>query len=57
MGRWRKGAKEFTVSVTYHDTRGCRGYLPRPVMDRPGCPSRITCRIVRWKIEVTAARD
>ena len=53
----QKDAKEFTVSVTYHDTRGCQWYLPKPVMDRRGCPSRITYRIVRGKIEVTAARN
>ena len=57
MGRWQKDAKKFTVSVTYHDTRGCQGYLPKPVMDRLGCPYRITYRIVRGKIAVAAARD
>ena len=57
MGRWQKDAKEFTVSVTYHDTRGCQRYLPKPVMDRLGCPPRIMYRIVRGKIEVAAAKD
>ena len=57
MGRWQKDAKEFTVSVTYHNTRGCQGYLPKPIMDRLGCPSHITYKIVCGRIEVTAAKD
>ena len=34
MTRWQPDADEFTVSVTYHKTRGCQGYLPKPVMER-----------------------
>ena len=55
MTKWQQDADEFTVSVTYHETRGCQGYLPKPIMERLGCPSRITYRIVRGRIEVTAA--
>lgn len=48
---WKDGKRtpEFTVSVTYHDTGGYQGCLPKPVMDRLGCPSRITDRIVRGR--------
>ena len=56
MTKWQKDATEFTVSVTYHEARGCQGYLPKPIMERLGRPSRITYRIVRGKIEVTAAK-
>ena len=56
MTRWQPDADEFTVSVTYHETRGCQGYLPKPVMERLGCPSRITYKFVRGRIEVEAAK-
>ena len=32
------------------------GHLPKPIMERPGRPSRATCRLVRGRIEVTVAR-
>ncbi len=53
--RVAKGRK-FTVSVACRETRGCRGYLPKPIMEGPGRPSRITYGIVRGEIEVTAAK-
>ena len=56
MTRWQPDADEFTVSVTYHKTRGCQGYLPKPIMERLGLPSRITYKIVRGRIEVEAAK-
>jgi len=31
-------------------------YLPKPIMEGPGRPYRITYRIVRGKIEATAAK-
>lgn len=56
MTKWQPDA-EFTASVTYHETRGCQGYLPKPVAEMLGRPSRITYKIVRGRIEVTAAKD
>lgn len=56
MTKWQKDASEFTVSVSCHEARGFQVYLPKPIMERLGRPSRITYRIVRGKIEVTAAK-
>ena len=57
MTKWQQDADEFTVSVTYHETRGCQGYLPKPIMEMLGRPSRITYKIVRGRIEMTAAKN
>jgi hypothetical protein len=29
----KKDQKEFKVSVTYHEHRGCQAYLPRPIIE------------------------
>jgi hypothetical protein len=50
MTKWKKDQKEFVVSVTYHDRRGCQCYLPKPMTEIMGKPSRIRF-IVRIEIE------
>jgi hypothetical protein len=52
MPRWRKDQTEFTVSVTYHEHRGCQTYLPRPIMEMLGNPRAIKFIIKNKKIEV-----
>jgi hypothetical protein len=33
--------KEFRVSVTYHEHRGCQTYLPKPIIEVLGTPKSI----------------
>jgi hypothetical protein len=39
--RWKKDEKEFKVSLTYHQQRGCQTYLPKPVLELLGNPNSI----------------
>ena len=55
MPKWKADAKEFTVSVNYHETRGTLTVIPKPVTERLGRPERITFVIHRSKVEVRAA--
>jgi hypothetical protein len=56
--RWKKGQKEFTVSVTYHEHRGYQSYLPRPIMEMLGNPKAIKFIVKNnnGKIEVEAGK-
>ncbi len=52
MGRWKKGATEFTVSVSYEEKRGYQSYVPKPVMKVLGEPESITYSVKGKKVEV-----
>jgi hypothetical protein len=41
MPKWKKDAKQFTVSVNYCDGRGYQSSIPIPVIDRLGKPKII----------------
>ena len=41
MPKWKKDEKEFKVSVTYHQHRGCQAYIPKPVIEMLGHPKDI----------------
>ena len=45
MPKWKKDEKEFTVGVTYHETRGCQSYIPKPIIEMLGEPDSITFTI------------
>jgi len=53
--KWKKNQKEFTVSVTYHEYRGCQAYLPKPIMDLIGNPSKVKFIVQGKRIEMKAA--
>jgi len=55
MPKWKVGAKEFTVSVSYHETRGTLTTIPKPVVEHLSRPEKITFTIRRGKVEVRAA--
>lgn len=55
MPKWKAGAKEFTVTVNFHETRGYQLNVPRPVMDHLDKPLRITFTIRGKRVEVRAA--
>jgi hypothetical protein len=54
MPKWKKDQKEFAVSVTYHEQRGCQCYLPKPMMEILGNPSRIKFIVKNKRIEIEA---
>jgi hypothetical protein len=54
MPKWKKDQKEFAVSVTYHEKRGCQCYLPKPMMEMLGNPSRIKFIVKNKRIEIEA---
>jgi len=54
LPKWKKGQTEFLVSVTYHEHRGCQAYLPKPVMELLGNPSKIRFVVHNKKIELKA---
>lgn len=41
MPKWKRDQKEFSVSVTYHEHRGCQAYLPKPIIEMLGNPKSI----------------
>jgi hypothetical protein len=55
MPKWKKDAKVFTVSVTFHEVRGYQTVVPKPVMAHLAHPGRLTFEIKRKKVEVRAA--
>jgi hypothetical protein len=40
--KWKKDAKEFTVSVNYNEVRGYQSSIPKPIMDALGSPESVT---------------
>ncbi len=53
MPKWKKDATEFSIRVSYHETRGYQAYLPRPIMEKLGDPEHIKFILKkRNKIEV-----
>lgn len=42
MPKWKKDAKEFTVGVNYHESRGYQSSIPKPIIDILGEPQNIT---------------
>ena len=56
MPKWKKDAREFTVTLNYHETRGVQLNVPRPVVEHLSSPERVTFLIKKEKVEVRAAR-
>ena len=50
--KWKKGEKEFKVSITYHQHRGCQTYLPKPVVEILGNPKTIRFIVKKNEIAV-----
>lgn len=55
MPKWKEGAREFTVVVNFHETRGYQLNVPRPVMELLDRPERLTFVIRRQRVEVRPA--
>ena len=41
MPKWKKDAKEFTVSVNFNEDRGYQSSIPKPIMDTLGDPDKV----------------
>ena len=41
MPKWKKDAKEFTVSVNFNEDRGYQSSIPKPIMDTLGEPDKV----------------
>jgi hypothetical protein len=54
MPKWKKNQKEFAVSVTYHEQRGSQCYLPKPILEILGNPTRIKFIVKSKRIEIAA---
>jgi hypothetical protein len=59
MPKWGKEVTEFTVSVSFHETRGYQIYVPRPIIEYLGVhthkeakPKPISFVIKGKKVEV-----
>ena len=57
MPKWKKDAKEFTVSVNYNEMRGYQSSLPKPVMDVLGDPKHVTFIVNEDSIEIIPANN
>jgi hypothetical protein len=57
MPKWKVGAKEFTVSVSYHETRGTLTTIPKPVVEHLSHPEKVTFVIHRGRIELRSAES
>lgn len=52
MPKWKKDAKEFTVSINYNETRGYQSSIPKPVIEALGSPNMITFEIDGKNIKI-----
>lgn len=52
LPKWKKDAREFTVSVNYNESRGYQSSIPKPIIDRLGDPKEITFIIKGNNIEL-----
>ena len=59
MVRWKEGAKEFTVRVISHESRGYDVVtIPGPVMEALGEPERVTFKIKgNNRVEIEAVEE
>jgi hypothetical protein len=53
--RWKRGAKEFTVSVNHNETRGYQSSIPKPIIEALGEPDGLTFVVKGKRVEVHAA--
>lgn len=55
MTKWKKGQKEFNVSLRYDDKKGNIACIPKPVIEQLGEPDNIKFEIKKnGKITVVA---
>lgn len=52
LPKWKKDAKEFTVSVNYNESRGYQSSIPKPIIEALGEPDTITFQIKGDQIKI-----
>lgn len=50
--KWKKDQKEFPVSPTYDERRGCMMVMPKPIVELLGMPEKFVFKIVRNRVVV-----
>jgi len=55
MPKWKKDAKEVTVSVNFNETRGYQSSIPKPIMDALGDPEQVKFVINGGKVKIVPA--
>ena len=54
MPKWKKGATEFTVGVSYSEDKGVQTRIPKPVVEALGKPNHVTYVLKGKKVELRA---
>jgi hypothetical protein len=54
LPKWKKDAKEFTVSVNFNKDRGYQSSIPKPIIDALGEPERVTFVIDGKEVKITS---
>lgn len=57
MPKWKKDAKEFTVSINHNDLRGYQSSIPKPIMEILGEPKTVTFVINGKNISVVSGKQ
>ncbi|HJW20094.1 MAG TPA: hypothetical protein VJ571_06015 [Candidatus Nitrosotalea sp.] len=57
LPKWKKDAKEFTVSVNYNESRGYQSSIPKPIMDALGDPEKIKFVVSGNTIKIIPANE
>jgi len=57
MPKWKKDAKEFTVSVNYNPVRGYQSSIPKPIIEALGDPQNITFMINGNNVKITGTKN
>jgi len=52
LPKWKKDAREFTVSINHNETRGYQSSIPKPIIEALGEPDKITFEIHGKSIKV-----
>lgn len=52
MPKWKKDAKEFTVSVNFNESRGYQSSIPKPIIDLFGDPQKVKFVIDRGLVKI-----
>lgn len=57
MPKWKKGATEFKVGVSYSGKKGIQTRLPKPIAQALGDPETITYVLKGNRVEIRPSSD
>lgn len=55
MPKWKKDAKEFTVSINYNKDRGYQSSIPKPIIEALGEPNKLKFTINGKDVRISPA--